>query len=112
MPNRSSKELLAFYEAWYFWATSVAPEESCDHGFSASHGLCTALYTWAEENTDSLSGELSREMRKQFLDAGLSVSYPFGELNYAHDAANGTMHYDRCRLTWVAGCIEEARNAN
>ena len=113
MQIKSSKELLEFYEAWYFWATSPVPCEAADYGFSVFHGLCAAAGAWGDYHVSfTLGANIRHEMRKQFLDAGLNVSYPFGEVSYAHDASNGTMHYDRYRLTWVRDRIEEARNAN
>ena len=112
--RKSSPMLSAFYKDWYEWATSGAPANS---PFRRCHGLCANMEYWFrkdqyrnhgfDKTDDEIENSVILEMQEQFMDAGLSQIYPFGEQNYDICGSNFRQHTDPARLSWVAERIAE-----
>ena len=112
--RKSSPMLYAFYKDWYEWATTEAPDSS---PFRRCHGLCANLEYWFmkdeylkhgfDKTDDEIETSVILEMQEQFIDAGLSQVYPFGEQNYDICGSNRRQHTDPQRLDWVAARIAE-----
>jgi hypothetical protein len=93
-----SKELTAFYRAYAQWLDRNAPNLQ---PFRRNEGLCRALLTYGTELYPERVFHADDEMDRQFEDAGLDVSYPFGKDEYALHRSAATMHLDPKRTAWV-----------
>ena len=112
---KSSAMLLAFYQAWLTGHDL--------HYFRGDNtGLCANLEEWVRKNhyQDDFNQEqkevfcqlcnnLIREMKQQFITAGLDPLYPFNTtyVDYVEETAKGFCHVNPFRVEWVVNRLEE-----
>ena len=90
---KQSKNLTKFYKRYYKWAKKGGKQNN-KYNFDDYTGMCV--------NVEEMFSHRERtEMRDQFVAAGLSEYYPFGEANYDDCSDCGGMHKDQNRLRWV-----------
>lgn len=91
------KTLKGFYKAYHAWIIAGAPDGK---PFNRMYGLCSNLGDWCDWD-----GTLIRQMKNQFADAGLHLTYPFDgvslDTEYLHEASRKTMHLNPARIKWV-----------
>lgn len=108
MVKVSSDDLHQFYKDWLSWAENGGVDNDI---FGSAWGLCANLDDYAVTNS-LYRRQISMEMEKQFVDAGLDPNYPFGEFAYGDAEYHCTMHKDEKRLNWVRTRIKEYNDAN
>ena len=96
-----SPELRAFLTEWLAWAEADAPEHEV---FSGHTGLCNNVCWWTEENLQSTSFWLLRELEERLGDP----SFPFGRAEYTRARRAGLQHRDPNRLAWVRTQLGES----
>lgn len=94
-----SVELTNFYNEYYAWIKEGAPDTHPI--FYNGRGLCGNLYYYIKAHPSAAGMIGLDEMEAQFLAAGLSKSYPFGEREYNRASKNNTHHLDPNRIRWV-----------
>lgn len=109
---KSSHILYEFYKDWLNAATKGTSK--CVRLLDAKrYGLCTNLGEFLDEYEGSYlrsvenSNIIKRELKKQFIDAGLDNIYPFGLAAYDKGMIYETMHQDTKRIQWVRDRIED-----
>lgn len=113
-PRVSSPLLHQFYVEWDEWANGEIVQDT--RVFKTNAGLCPCLA--ASRHIAKYFEErraLAREMKSQFIDAGLCIVFPFGEDAYEMMRSNGTLYRCPLRRAWVKQRItdyEEYHNAN
>lgn len=112
---KSSYMLYAFYQAWL---------AGSDRNWVRSdvNGLCVNLGEWMWKNyyKDDFNlvqedefweqrDALAREMKQQFMEEELNVSYPFHKdyTDYVQEAVKNACSINPLRLQWVLDRIEE-----
>lgn len=97
-----SAELTEFYQVYQDWLNKGAPQFQ---PFCRSDGLCINMYyKWKERETHGSLFPIKNEMKRQFLDANLSSTYPFhkDENHYNYEANQDIQHLNPLRNQWIA----------
>lgn len=81
--------------AWVEWAHQPNPDES----FRRDEGLCQAIFRYTDD--EHLQDRLFSMMKEEFAKDGLSISFPFGSVEYTIDQHLNQMHLCEVRRTWV-----------
>lgn len=97
---KSSELLLGFYQ-WWLKSDSI----------TTSSGLCTnlAIYTNHKQTPDHEYRRVESEMKDQFMQAGLDLSFPFNEdqEDYFMESHLSSCPYNPHRVQWVQDRIKD-----
>jgi hypothetical protein len=101
MINQSTK-LKTFYTEFQAWIDTGFSSHECFH---PNIGICSNLDSWIEFNLydDTTSENLSDELRKQFIEAGLHEVFPFDPQNEfgATSYTVGFKYNNEARVAWI-----------
>lgn len=99
---KQSKGLTQFYQDYVAWLDAGAHNDTY---FRRDCGLCSTLTNWwMNQGFDSTENNLYEEMRQQFSDAGLDLSFPFNRgksAAYHIEYAHHTLYANPLRQAWV-----------
>lgn len=104
-----SELLTKFYRNYHVWLEAGAPD---GQPFRRNQGLCSNLVYTNGEADFNLYKELKKEIRNQFLVAGLDTTTPFNDFDepYHMENRNNSCHKNSRRIQWVKGHLVTGDN--
>lgn len=87
--------LVEMLQTWIEWAHQPSPDDR----YNRDEGLCNAIFRYTDD--DTLADRLWELLKEEFARDGLSITYPFGSVEFQADQKQHQMHLCEVRRTWV-----------